>query len=250
MYERIYCKKNDDLIDSTLDNIAEACEGMLESIACIDEGARQKYVDMLGDKQDKIKKRMDEVKAMKSASTSDSATNKYDEELKDLRAKYDSLADEASRYSAKVGTHTKMYSTSSGMYSDDRAGTGFRDDDDYYDRNHNKRETESYSYKNDDQYDKERNIKNAVKATKNDKDFKNKSYDHGEYNRYGTGSYRHSYGAYEKGAKANFNRDFRLDKQKDDKMAQKKPGSVLAAQQKKRAIKETCLNILSIIDEL
>lgn len=243
-------KKNDDLIDSALDNIAEACEDMLESIACIDEGARQKYVDMLGDKQDKIKKRMDEVKAMKSASTSDSATNKYDEELKDLRAKYDSLADKASRYSAKVGIHTKMDDASSGMHSDSRAGRGFSDDVEYYDRNHNKREDESYSHKNDDQYDKERNIKDAVKATKNDKDFKNKSYDRGEYNRYGTGSYRHSYDKYEQGAKANFNRDFGLDKQKEDKMAQKKPGSVLAAQQKKRAIKETCLSILSIIDDL
>ena len=36
-----------------------------------------------------------------------------------------------------------------------------------------------------------------------------------------------------------------------DKLKDKKPGSVLAAQEaKKKAIKETCLNILSVIDEL
>ena len=239
-------KKNDDLIDSNsiLDNIAEACDSILESIACIDEGARQKYIDMLGDKQDKIKKRMDEIKAMKSASTSDKATDKYDAQLKNLRAEYDSLADRASRYSAKVGIHTGMDENSDGMYSDHDAGSGF--DSNSWNKNHNKRTYHNY----DDQYDKERNIKNAVKATKNDKDFKNKSYDRGEYNRYNTGSYRHPYSSYEKGAKANFNNDFGLDRQKDDKVAQKKPGSVLAAQQKKRAIKETCLNILSIIDDL
>ena len=235
--------------DSILDNMLEACDSMMGTLAFIDEGARQKYIDMLGDKQDKIKKRMDEVKAMKKAATSDKTTEKYDNELKDLRAKYDALADKASRYSAKVGIHSGMDENSDGMYRDSRAGRGFSEDEDWYDTNHNARHART-SRRDDDEYDKRRNIKDAVKQTKNDKDFDKKSYDRGEYNRYHTGSYRHPYSSYEKGAKANFNKDFGLDKQKEDKIAAKKPGSVLDAQNKKRAIKETCLTILSVLDEI
>ena len=234
--------------DSILDNMLEACDSMMGTLAFIDEGARQKYIDMLGDKQDKIKKRMDEVKAMKKAATSDKTTEKYDNELKDLRAKYDALADEASRYSAKVGIHSGMDENSDGMYNDSGAGIGFSDKDSWYERNHNRRDRNSSG--DDEKYDKDRNIKDAVKQTKNDKDFNKKSYDRGEYNRYHTGSYRHPYSSYEKGAKANFNKDFGLDKQKEDKIAAKKPGSVLDAQNKKRAIKETCLTILSVLDEI
>ena len=233
-----------------LDNMLEACDSMMGTIAFIDEGARQKYIDMLGDKQAKIKKRMEEVKIMKDAASSDKIISKYDSELKELRAQYDGLADRASRYSAKVGMHTGMYKNSDGGYDDSRAGMGFgtKEDRKLYNRhsNSNKRRDDD----DNDKADEKRNIKNAVKATKKDKDFTKSASDLGEYNRYNTGSYRTYDMKHEKGAKDNFIEDFRLDKQKEDKVAAKKPGSILDAQNKKRAIKETCLTILSVLDEI
>ena len=216
--------------DSVLDNMLEACDSMMESIACIDEGARQKYIDMLGDKQAKINKRMKEIKIMKDAATSDTAIKKFDSELSVLRRKYDELADKASNYSAKVGMATGMYEKDEVM----RRGSGGRK---ITDEEH-------------DKYDEKRNIRNAVKKSKSDKDFKKNSSDLGAYNRYGLGSYSHSDHAFEKSAKANFNRDFGLNNQKEDKVAKKKPGAILDAQNKKRAIKETCLTILSVLDEI
>lgn len=215
--------------DSILDNMLEACDSMMESIACIDEGARQKYIDMLGDKQAKINKRMEEIKIMKSVATTDKAINKFDSELKELRDEYDALADKASKYSAKVGMHT-------GLYADKGTSRGDR--------------YKPITDKEHDAYDKKRNIRDAVKATKKDKDFKKSASDLGEYNRYGLGSYRHSDHDFEKSAKDKFNSDFRLDRQKEDRTAAKKPGAIVDAQKKKRAIKETCLAILSVIDEI
>ena len=212
--------------DSILDNMLEACDSMMGTLAFIDEGARQKYIDMLGDKQAKISKRMKEIKIMKDAATSDKVIGKFNSELGELRKEYDKLADEASKYSAKVGMQTRMTS---------------RDDLDRSSRSTDKEH---------DEYDKRRNIRDAVKKSKSDKDFKKSASDLGAYNRYGLGSYAHSDHSFEKAAKDKFNHDFGRDRQKEDRAAAKKPGAILDAQNKKRAIKETCLTILSVLDEI
>lgn len=242
--------------DSVLDNMLEACDSMLYNIAQIDEGARTKYVEM---KAKQAKELKDKANAMpdKIASTKSKKIGPYtfsaSKEVKN-KEKQDTMDKhyEASKTAAKYA----------GTYED--YGPKGKEE---VDENGKKERVMS---KWTSAEGSERSIHNAGKPQ----------------NRYDSGAHRGEYGQsvskkqdYEAMAKSKVGKDqFMKDfggPQDDDYMSKKTPAlrrydlkhdnftsdnSKYAMEHnkkvlkdhfaKKKAIKETCLTILSIIDEI
>ena len=218
--------------ETVLDNMLEACCSMMDMLEATAGGARGRHLKLLADKQDKAAKKMDFASDAASYTISGKAKQDYSDKAKEARDEYDEYADKASHYSARVGRET-----------------GMTEKPDY--RDYDSDRSDAKRSKDPDAANKELDGRRSIsRATKEDKGSKQYGADFGEYNRYHTGSYRHDIKELDKNAKENWKRSLGLDRQKDDPMASKKPGQVLELQKKKRAIKETCLNILSVIDEL
>ena len=146
-------------------------------------GARQKYLKVLADKQDKLKERMKREEKLISH-------GKSDKDLNELRKQYDELADEASKFSARVGVETGL--TEKGRYASDRT------------RANNEKYTNVE--KSEEMHNKLNNRRDISAALKNKEAMHGKySNDLGEYNRYGTGSYAHNISNNDKRAKDAFN---------------------------------------------
>ena len=171
-------------------------------------GARQKYLKTLADKQDELKDRIKREEKLISHGKSDT-------DLKKLRSEYDDLADEAARYSARVGRSTTMGSKTNG----NARTTG------EWKRNEANRKAEGDRYRKPDEeaskrmhdeIDNQNNISSALKDKK--RMHGNTSHDLGEYNRYNTGSYGQHISRFDRKAKRDFNEDFASKKPKNVKL--------------------------------
>lgn len=169
----------------------------------VGESARSKYVNIIADKQAKVKKQMDDIKSQIANATDNTDVNKLKETLADLRDKYDKLADEASEYSAKVGKATgnaEQKNVRDGHLYSHKITDDFKHTKRYdADRDEDEKEHAKLDEKHDLSKLRGKNGKINLGTGKDS------GSDHGEYNRYGTRSYRQSDVSHDRGAKRNFN---------------------------------------------